>query len=211
MDQKKYSPSIQEQIDKIIKTRKEKCNDVKEIQSFWEKTVKRLEAAKHKCTAAERQQNSLLENLSARLENAERLAQKQAADIQKIYDRYNRDVICIGVGGAARMGKSTFLQKVTGLTDQQIPTSDKGFTTAGRSLIVNDSKEQYAIADMHSEETFLQNVLVPMCKSVDIEPPRSLENFAQISLQAEVNQERLDIIQRLEHVQKKLSETIYRD
>ena len=63
---------------------------------------------------------------------------------QRLYQRLNRDTINIGVIGRARQGKSTLLQKLTGLTDSEIPTSSGLPCTSVQSNIYHLDKDTYA-------------------------------------------------------------------
>jgi hypothetical protein len=124
--------------------------------------------------------------------------------------RFARDTLCIGIGGAARMGKSTFLQSVTGLEETQIPTSDKYFTTAVRSQIENSTNENTAIADFHSEEAFLREVVAPMCNTLRLPAPTNLSAFKTARFElpegAMRTQEADDVLQRLTDAQSHLAD-----
>jgi len=129
------------------------------------------------------------------------------ADYERELERFERKSLCIGIGGQARVGKSTFLQSVTGLGEDQIPTSDKFFTTAIRSRIEN-SREGVAIADFHSEESFLSDVIYPICDKLRIAKPYSLDEFrkAELSLSPDESrtQENDDLLKRLKDAQSGL-------
>jgi predicted GTPase len=60
------------------------------------------------------------------------------AVLHRIQKRFSRDRIQIGVLGRARQGKSTLLQKLTGLDDTVIPSGNVDHCTGARSVIVND-------------------------------------------------------------------------
>ena len=55
--------------------------------------------------------------------------------LEMVYQRFNRNTITIAIIGSARIGKSTFLQSFTGLTDMQIPTQVSGACTSTQSII----------------------------------------------------------------------------
>lgn len=197
--------SLQEQINQILAARKERLSSVVKEKDFWNKISENFSRFSDAVQAAENQ-NPCLSGLTTKTRVAAQTANDMLKKFSQLTDRFNRDEICIGIGGAARMGKSTFLQAVTGLGDEQIPTSDKFFTTAGRSLIVN-ATEAVAIADMHTERSFLEKVIAPMCKEIGIQAPASLEELEKLNLpQGDTDtQQKFDVIKRLSGAIKKLS------
>lgn len=197
--------SLQEQINQILAARKERLSSVVKEKDFWNKISENFSRFSDAVQAAENQ-NPCLSGLTTKTRAAAQTANDMLKKFSQLTDRFNRDEICIGIGGAARMGKSTFLQAVTGLGDDQIPTSDKYFTTAGRSLIVN-ATEAVAIADMHTERSFLEKVIAPMCKEIGIQAPASLEELEKLNLpQGDTDtQQKFDVIKRLSGAIKELS------
>lgn len=67
---------------------------------------------------------------------------------------FTRDTLNIGVFGAARMGKFTTLQHITGLTDKQIPSGGLNPVTVVRSEICNLSRNE-AIDTFKTKQAFL--------------------------------------------------------
>ena len=196
--------SLQEQINQILAARKERLSSVVKEKDFWNKISENFSRFSDAVQAAENQ-NSCLSGLTTKTRAAAQTANDMLKKFSQLTDRFNRDEICIGIGGAARMGKSTFLQAVTGLGDEQIPTSDKFFTTAGRSLIVN-ATEAVAIADMHTERSFLEKVIAPMCREIGIQAPASLDELKRLELPQEENtQQAIDVIKRLKDTIDNLS------
>ena len=197
--------SLQEQINQILAARKERLSSVVKEKDFWNKISENFSRFSDAVQAAENQ-NPCLSGLTTKTRAAAQTANDMLKKFSQLTDRFNRDEICIGIGGAARMGKSTFLQAVTGLGDEQIPTSDKFFTTAGRSLIVN-ATEAVAIADMHTERSFLEKVIAPMCREIGIQAPASLEELEKLNLpQGDTDtQQKFDVIKRLSGAIKELS------
>jgi len=78
-----------------------------------------------------------------------------------LWQRLNRDTINIGVIGLARQGKSTLLQRVAGLTDDEIPSSDRMPCTSVQSNIYHVDENTYAKVYFHSESYFLEEVIKP--------------------------------------------------
>ena len=195
--------NISAQLDAILATRASRLTEVDSAIAAWSAREANLTHVLAQTEDAERV-NPDLRGASARLRSAADDVRKVLADYAALRARFARDALCIGIGGAARMGKSTFLQAVTGLDDTQIPTSDKYFTTAVRSQIVN-SDDNIAVADFHSPESFLREVVGPMCRAIGINPPATLSEFriARFVLPEgrQKQQESDDILQRLRDAQ----------
>lgn len=92
---------------------------------------------------------------------------------------YGKDTINIGVAGIARSGKSTFLQTVSGLNKDVIPTSDGGFCTGAKSIIYHHEGEPYAEVEFYSGEEFMREAVKKALKEIGIEVniPVTLEEF----------------------------------
>lgn len=93
--------------------------------------------------------------------------------------RVNRDTVNIGVSGRARNGKSTLLQSLSGLDDRQIPSGRGQPVTAVRSRIYHSRTDRGARLTMHTERSFLDEVIAPYHAELRLEPaPRDLPAFA---------------------------------
>lgn len=93
------------------------------------------------------------------LENLETVYEK----VHNVEERFSRETINIGVSGVARVGKSTVLQRLSGLKDEQIPTGSGLPVTACRSRIINQDKDdnEYAVVRFFTKSQFLnKRVLV---------------------------------------------------
>lgn len=87
--------------------------------------------------------------------------------LEKVRLRFSCGSITIVVAGAARIGKSTFLQSLTGLTDNQIPTGIAGACTSTQSIITHsDSDKEKAIVYYYEKESFLNNIIKEMYKKL---------------------------------------------
>ena len=73
---------------------------------------------------------------------------------------FSRNTINIAVSGAARSGKSTTLQRMSGLTDDQIPSGSTKPLTAVTSRLYN-SKETVAKIKFRDKRAFVSDYLVP--------------------------------------------------
>lgn len=75
--------------------------------------------------------------------------------LEELQAEFKRGTLNIGVSGAARTGKSTTLQHITGLSDQQIPSGGLNPVTAVRSEIYNSSRKE-AVVSFLSENEFIE-------------------------------------------------------
>lgn len=82
--------------------------------------------------------------------------------------RFARDTINIGVSGQARVGKSTMLQSVSGLQDDQIPTGQALPVTAVRSRIFHAPDLRRATLRLHTFDTFVTEVVAPYHAELDV-------------------------------------------
>ena len=198
--------TISAQLDSILALRSERLKNVDAAVAVWSARETNFVRVLAQTEEAERV-NPDLRGATTRLHTALESIRVVLAGYAALRSRFARDTLCIGIGGAARMGKSTFLQSVTGLAETQIPTSDKYFTTAVRSQIVN-SDENVAVADFHSAESFLRQVIAPMCRAVGLDAPHTLSDFrtARFELPEDrrPTQESEDILQRLRDAQLQL-------
>lgn len=100
--------------------------------------------------------------------------------LQFLRKRLSRDTLNIGVVGLMGQGKSTFLQRISGLTDDVIPARKGGACTAVRSTIYHNEGETYAEVIVHSEKSFLQEVIAPYYQELGLGVvPETLNDFAQ--------------------------------
>jgi hypothetical protein len=107
------------------------------------------------------------------------------ADIAAVIDaysavaaRFSRETVNIGVSGSARVGKSTLLQSISGLGDEQIPTGRDIPVTAVRSRIFHSTRPPIALLRLHSPESFLDEVISPYHHALQLtRVPAALEEF----------------------------------
>lgn len=112
------------------------------------------------------------------------IAQARAA-LKSVEARFARPTVNVGVSGRARVGKSTILQSVSGLTDDQVPTGDTRNVTAVRSRIFHASQSR-AVLSMFTSEQFLEEVVQPYFTDLKLTVrPRSIDEFLGIDLLAE--------------------------
>lgn len=92
--------------------------------------------------------------------------------------RLSRPTVNIGVSGQARVGKSTLLQTIAGLTDEQVPTGEGIPVTAVRSRIFHSTVHERATLQLHSYESFREEVLAPYHRALGLGlPAATLDSF----------------------------------
>jgi len=106
--------------------------------------------------------------------------------------RYARGTINIGVSGRARVGKSTLLQSMSGLADEQIPTGSGLPVTAVRSRIFHSTVHQRATLSLHTFATFRHEILRPYHDELGLpsppSSPREFQSWKYPSSEAELGQ-----------------------
>jgi hypothetical protein len=109
------------------------------------------------------------------------LRQRVAECVSKLVTvrgRMSRSTVNIGVSGQARVGKSTLLQSIAGLGEEQIPTGEGIPVTAVRSRIFHSTMHARATVTLHTYATFRQYVLSPYHRELGLsEPPETLDAF----------------------------------
>ena len=101
------------------------------------------------------------------------------AALQVVRSRVSRSTVNIGVSGQARNGKSTLLQSLSGLSDQQIPSGRGRPVTAVRSRIFHSADTRAARLTMHTEHSFHEEVLRPYYEEFQPLPaPATYAEFA---------------------------------
>jgi len=97
---------------------------------------------------------------------------------ENLYKRFSRDTINIGVAGLARQGKSTYLQNVAGLSNNEIPSGDGGPCTSVQSVVFHSTGNPYGRVHFYSESSFLEEVIRPYYEVLGFSsPPRTLAEF----------------------------------
>ena len=103
--------------------------------------------------------------------------------LSKLRSRFSRNTLNIGVMGLMGQGKSTLLQSLSGLSDREIPAYEGAACTAVRSVVFNQEGSVQVRVILHSEKTFLEEVILPYYRTLKLKPePRNLNEFAQASL-----------------------------
>jgi hypothetical protein len=102
------------------------------------------------------------------------------AALAAVRARVSRQTVNIGVSGRARNGKSTLLQSLSGLGDEQIPAGPGQPVTAVRSRILHSVDRREAVLTLHSERSFSAEVLAGYHEELQLGPlPRSADEFGR--------------------------------
>ncbi|MDR1291015.1 MAG: hypothetical protein LBK06_07435 [Planctomycetaceae bacterium] len=125
-------------------------------------------------------------------------------ELHQIRERFTRPTLNVGIVGNAGQGKSTFLQQLTGLADDEIPTGGKGDCTGAAAIIENKNiNEAYADIEFYSEKEFLENVVAPYYKVFGLTIPSTLSEFS-VALPDEVGKTHYDETEFLKRLQNGL-------
>ena len=155
----------------ILADRRRLLPDVRAESARWQAVDEQLAALAaavealrtHSTTPAELREALVLPFAQAREGAAE------AVRLLRVLEaRLARDTVNIGVSGQARVGKSTLLQSVSGLGDDQIPTGQALPVTAVRSRIFHAPDLRRATLRLHSFDTFVTDVVAPYHAELDI-------------------------------------------
>ena len=97
--------------------------------------------------------------------------------VSNLSKRFSKPTINIGVAGKARQGKSTLLQKISGLSNTEIPTSDELPCTGTKSKIYHSDGTAYARIDFYTKEEFLKEILYPYFEKLALPHLAAIEHF----------------------------------
>ncbi|WP_448639718.1 hypothetical protein [Geodermatophilus sp. URMC 63] len=199
---------VQERIDALLRDRRARLPAVTAEIERWG----RLDGALNQLTSA-------LEDLRAHPKTPGEvrgsLTLPQASDLRReaaelietyrvVQARLGRPTINIGVSGAARVGKSTLLQSMTGLGDDQIPTGSGIPVTAVRSRIYHAPALHRAVVRLHTDQSFLDEVVGPLHAKLGFTArATSLDEFRRWSY-GEAEAGETEHRRRLEDVQRSL-------
>lgn len=137
----------------------------------------------------------------------------EKSKLSLISARFLRPTLNIGMAGRARQGKSRFLQVLTGLTSDEIPTGNKLHCTGAPSVIVNqDIDTAFAEIKFHTSRSFLEDVVAPFFERLGLgDAPSTLSEFRSCKILPIPKDTSLDktsdeeFIKKLHFLQKNLS------
>jgi hypothetical protein len=171
-----------DRFDELLDGRRRALPHLKAGQQRWQRAARQIEALQAALTALRTHPDAPPE-LDAQLAGLDTAA--LAADIAGLIQeyahtmsRFARGTVNIGVSGQARVGKSTLLQSLTGLTSESIPTGSGVPVTAVRSRLFNTQGPSRAVLQLHTPESFLDAYVRPYHRALGIAVPDSLAEFA---------------------------------
>lgn len=191
------TPSRSDRINQIINQRRSLAGAVQSLET-------QLGSLALKLSELETYRKNLLEQLAIKPDAKRRLeaislldctreVTEQLTTLGKLKHRLDRPTLNIGVVGLMRQGKSTLLQKLSGLTNLEIPAQKGGACTAARSTIYHRDGDAEVFVTFHSKQSLLKEVIHEYWREFGWDkPPLSLEAFAQNSLPPEPTQ---DVVQ----------------
>ena len=205
--------TIQERISSVLEARREYVPAIAgKVQQLGllEGQLHELDAALKGLAAhpdASSELKSLVDSFHVNVFTADLASAKSTLVVAR--NRLERETVNIGVSGQARVGKSTLLQTVAGLTEQQVPTGSGLPVTAVRSRLIHSDLERHATLVLHSEESFLKDIIRPYHEALGIHPvPASLGDFQRFdypkafSNSHETQSSHVTLFKRLEKIQQ---------
>ncbi len=120
-------------------------------------------------------------------------------------NRLARQAVTIGCSGQARVGKSTLLQTIGNLPEEAIPTGKGIPVTAVRSRL-RHSHERKAILSLQDQITFLNEIIKPFHRELNLPVVNSLEDFRNFdySISELATDENVELLVRLQQMQAAL-------
>ncbi len=177
------SMSRAKQIEDIIKQRSPRVEKIRVVENNLNVIADALSGLE------KRRQQLIVEvqdpNISDRLKKMDFYpirdqVRRERDSLEKLRLRLSRDTLNLGVVGLMGQGKSTFLQTISGLTNDVIPALRGGACTAVRSTICHQEGETYADVSVHSQESFLKEVIAPYYQELSLgDAPQTLDDFAR--------------------------------
>lgn len=107
---------------------------------------------------------------------------KASLRLKSLHERFGRPYLTIVSFGKARQGKSRQLQSITGLTDEVVPTGDKGHCTASLIDVRHSPDKSHANIVTYTETDFLRERVAPFFDDLGVPRPDSLAEFSKMTL-----------------------------
>lgn len=169
-------------VTQVILNRKSSINYAKQVTetlAALELQTNQLEKIRQKLLRHPKSSSNLIEQLNLLiLTKLQDLIIQEKQAWEKLWKRFSRETINIGVAGRARQGKSTFLQNVCGLSDEHIPASDRMACTSVQSNIYHSTADSHGLVHFYSQDSFLEQVIKPYYEELGFSnPPQTLEEF----------------------------------
>jgi hypothetical protein len=179
-----FQVQIKKEIDDILQKRKHFSGIVKS-QAERISNLKTIfnDLLEHLSVISEEILDSDVSIIKASLEKTRQNILDEEKEFEKLYRRFNRETINIGVIGQARQGKSTLLRRLSGLPEKVIPSRRGGFCTSAQSIIYHHEQSRtYAKVHFYSENSFINQVLVDYFNKLNYTLPSSIALFKKQSI-----------------------------
>ena len=151
------------QIGEIVNDRRRRATD---LQAQFENAEEQVEALRGLAAVTREYYDTFGEKLQPKLTELIETAEAAAAeldtlcrDASRIVRRWQQGRLTMGVAGPPRMGKSTLLQSITGLSNDVLPAGDGPPLTGARSRIDSSSGPQTATVHFLRRDQFLGSVI----------------------------------------------------
>jgi hypothetical protein len=170
---------IKKEIDDILQKRKHFSGIVKSQAEriFNLKTIFN-DLLEHLSAISEEIPGSDVSAIKTSLEKTKQKLLDEEKEFEKLYKRFNRPTINIGVIGKARQGKSTLLRRLSGLSEKVIPNRSGNFCTSAQSIIYHhEDSRTYANVHYYSKSTFVDHVLKDYFDKLQYPLPSSIDLF----------------------------------
>jgi len=188
-----FNPSITmsrtEKINQIIESREEFATKTGDAISRLYKVKDALDGRANglaKAAAEQRyeEQVSAIQILSEECKRHIKRLADHTEDLKVLKSRFQRKTLNIGIIGNAGQGKSTFIQRLTGLTDEEIPTVAGANHCTGAPSIIQNSENPgdtpRAKVTFYTEGEFVEMVLKPFYRQLRLgSGPERIRNFSE--------------------------------
>jgi hypothetical protein len=178
--------TIAARLDDILATRKARAKELGRSEAEWiglRETLLDLTAALDELSRHPKGPEGAAE-LASRIGDLQgEIHRDVGGRLGRVARRFSRGTLNIGVGGRARVGKSTLLQNLSGLDEDQIPTGEADAVTAVRSRIFHSTTRQHAEIEFHTWESFREALVAPYFQQLGLgSPPNTLEGFKRYKM-----------------------------
>lgn len=159
--------AIQTVIAEVLKKRHQKVPMLEQAKRELDELAHQLDALRSMANDTVEAENvpddfrEVTANVANQVSNLQQDITELLPKFTNVTERFRKKTINIGVAGNARQGKSTVLQHISGLTDQEIPTSDKLPCTGAKSKIHHFEGEPYADIEFYSADEFFRDIISP--------------------------------------------------
>ncbi len=191
--------AIQTVIAEVLKKRHQKVPMLEQAEREWHDLSQQLETLRSMASDPVEGNDmpdefqDAIANIANQVSSLQQDIDELLPQFKNIAERFRKSTINIGVAGKARQGKSTILQHISGLRDQEIPTSNELPCTGAKSKIYDYEGEPYAQIDFYSADEFLKDIVTWYFKRLKLPALFSLSEFEKPlpSLNLEQSNERM--------------------